>query len=113
MTVMILIAVVILIVLVVSLSRYLDGRFENLAERLTRIEDALGSEDWVDFLRRRCHRRGATWGPAMTARPDRPGGWRRGTRNRCLAPIGHLSYGAVVGAIYGLPTQATRAYRTI
>lgn len=25
---------------------------------------------------------------------------------------GHLGYGAVVGAIYGLPTRATRAYRT-
>ena len=48
---MIVLTLVSLVILVISLSRFLYARFETLGDRLTRIEDALGAEDWVEFLR--------------------------------------------------------------
>src|SRR5688500_11133812 len=50
MTVIILIGVLILIILAIGLYQIIEARFYNLTERLTRIEDALGAEDWVEFL---------------------------------------------------------------
>jgi hypothetical protein len=50
MTVVVLIGVAILIILVIGLYRNVEARFFNLSERLTRIENALGGEDWVEFL---------------------------------------------------------------
>jgi hypothetical protein len=50
MIVAILVAVVLLVILVISLDRYVHGCFDNLTDRLTRIENALGAEDWVELL---------------------------------------------------------------
>jgi hypothetical protein len=51
MIVIILITTILLFVLTISLGRYVVSHFEHVSQRLTRIEKALGAEDWVDSIR--------------------------------------------------------------